>query len=351
MNKFDERYEIRLAEYDDIEMIMQFIDNHWRKNHIMATNRELFEYEYVENNQVNFVLAIDKKVNRLEGIFGFIYTSKTLNAAKKCIWGSMWKVVEEHNNMPFLGIELAKRAKILTNCDRHIGNGANPKTTIPLRKVFFREYTDKMDHYYMLNPDIKEYKISKIQNNVQDNKKNDVNFSSELVKLNSIEELLAVFDVEKVEAIPYKDNYYINKRYFKHPIYEYKVYGVKRLNEEVNAILVCREVQCSGAKILRIMDYIGEERLLEGLSKELSMLLSQGNYEYIDFYAYNFNSQFILNAGFMLREEKDPNIIPNYFEPFLQENVDIWVHYKEPGTKFFKADGDQDRPNELREEN
>ena len=53
-------------------------------------------------------------------------------------------------------------------------------------------------------------------------------------------------------------------------------------------------------------------------------------------------------AGFTKREEKDCNIIPNYFEPFDQKNVDIWVRYKDKNTVFCKADGDQDRPRLIR---
>ena len=30
-NKFDEKYDIRIARYDEIDEIMQFIDNHWKK--------------------------------------------------------------------------------------------------------------------------------------------------------------------------------------------------------------------------------------------------------------------------------------------------------------------------------
>ena len=31
MSKFDEKYDIRIAQYDEIEEIMEFIDEHWKK--------------------------------------------------------------------------------------------------------------------------------------------------------------------------------------------------------------------------------------------------------------------------------------------------------------------------------
>lgn len=50
-------------------------------------------------------------------------------------------------------------------------------------------------------------------------------------------------------------------------------------------------------------------------------------------------------AGFVEVNEEDGNIIPNYFEPFVQENIDIWVDSRDDNSLFTKADADQDRPN------
>lgn len=50
-------------------------------------------------------------------------------------------------------------------------------------------------------------------------------------------------------------------------------------------------------------------------------------------------------SGFNLRSLEDENIIPTYFEPFVQKNIDIWFQSSEKGLCIFKADGDQDRPN------
>ena len=43
--------------------------------------------------------------------------------------------------------------------------------------------------------------------------------------------------------------------------------------------------------------------------------------------------------------ENDENVIPNYFAPFVQENVEIFFHAPNEEIVFCKADGDQDRPN------
>ncbi|AZR72074.1 hypothetical protein BBF96_00900 [Anoxybacter fermentans] len=347
MNKFDERYIIRLANISDIDNIMRFIDKYWKKGHIMARDKELFKYEYADGDNLNFVLAIDKNTKLIEGIFGFLKCSNTKDPKKKDIWGSIWKVNDSHDNMPLLGIELAKRVFTLTNCRTHIGNGANPNTTIPLRRIFFGDKVVKMKQYYLLNPYIDDYKIALIKNKV-----NGITISTQnettLREFHSIDEVKKHFDIESIDAIPYKDNWYVNKRYFCHPYYKYKVYGLADGTGKIGALMMARVIECNGRKVFRIVDYIGNHKLFAGLSNQFQQLIKDNDFEYIDFYTYGFDEESILKAGFKLRTDEDPNVIPNYFEPFVRENIDIWAHYKLEGTLFFKADGDQDRPNIIR---
>lgn len=348
MSKFDERYDIRLAYASDIDNIMHFVDKYWRKGHIMARDRELFKYEYADGNNVNFVLAIDKNTQLIEGIFGFIKCSHTNDAKKKDIWGSMWMVNSEHENIPFLGIELAKRVFVLTECRTQIGNGANPRTTVPLRKIFFGDKTVKMKQYYLLNTSVENYKIAVIHNQPIADKPFTFEHNETFLKqFHSIDEIKSRFSIEDVDAIPYKDSWYVNKRYFCHPYYKYNVYGLADSTEKIGALMMARVVKYNGRKVIRIVDYIGDHKLFAGLHKEFQNLIKANDFEYIDFYTYGFDEQSILKAGFKLRTDDDPNIIPNYFEPFVQENIDIWAHYQLNGTLFFKADGDQDRPNRV----
>lgn len=350
MNKYDERYEIRLANQNDIDSIMEFIDKHWKKNHILSKDKELFKYEYLDDNCVNFVLAIDKAKASIEGILGFIRSSKTSDPNKKDIWGSMWKVKDEKNNLPLLGVELAKRIYNLTNCRTYISSGTNPKTAVPIRKLIFGDSIGKMNHYYYLNPFIDEYKIAVVKENKFNNDeiKSNNKLNTKIRQFKSINEVNKYFSIEDIDSIPYKDSWYFNKRYFNHPYYDYLVYGLEYKNQNIEALLVAREVAANGRKILRIVDFIGNQESFSGLENEIYKLFVEREYEYIDFYTHGFDEEMILKSGFRLRDEEDLNIIPNYFEPFLQENIDLWVHYEFKNTLFFKADGDQDRPNEMR---
>ena len=74
-------------------------------------------------------------------------------------------------------------------------------------------------------------------------------------------------------------------------------------------------------------------------------MLQHDNYEYVDFYCAGFEDYLVQAAGFTPLLDNDTNIIPNYFYPFEQKNIDIWVQSTSENTSFTKADGDQDRPN------
>ena len=75
---------IRFANISDVEKIMSFIDSHWRKGHIMARDRRLFEFQHLWNtNEVSFVIAEEATTEKhtesaedenteIKGILGFI---------------------------------------------------------------------------------------------------------------------------------------------------------------------------------------------------------------------------------------------------------------------------------------
>lgn len=346
MNRYDERYEIRLGKTSDIPNIMQFIHDHWKKNHILATDRKLFEYEFMENDIVNIVLAIDKYTKTIEAISGFLKCSHIPHKNLQDIWGSIWKVNSDRANMTFLGVEIIKRLHEMQPFRYNLGIGVNPNTAIPVRKTAFREKTAKMDHYYALNPNVTDFKIANIRNPVFQPYSNSIPKTT-LTRFTSVAAIKECFDIESLDAVPYKDFWYVNKRFFHHPYYSYQVYGLQNDGQAISALLVTRIVEHKDRKVLRIVDYIGNQELFSGLGPALHSLMVNEQYEYIDFYTFGFQRDYIMNAGFILKAEDDPNIIPNYFEPYLRENVDIWVRYMDDHVLFCKADGDQDRPNQI----
>lgn len=335
-NRFDEKYDIRLAQYDEIPELMSFIDTFWKKGHILGTNREFFEYEMIVDGQVNFMIAKEKETKRIEGLLGFLPCSRQLD--KLDVWGVIWKTIP--NAMPLLGIELKKRLVLAMNVRNELGVGANSKTSVPLLSRILHYYTAQMKHYYRL-ADIDDYKIANIKEKIIPQYNNDR--SASVFELKSWHELEEFYDFESSsDTIPYKDFWYYKKRFYEHPIYKYNVWAI--FDGKEKAFLVTKRQECNDSSAIRIVDYRGEEYLFALCGPFFDELLQDS--EYIDFYFDGFDASYVKKAG-LHEVEEDINIIPDYFSPYEQKNVDIYVVSSNQNDKctFFKADGDQDRPN------
>lgn len=339
MNRFDEKYDIRIALYDEIPEIMQFIRDNWKKTHILATNRFFFEYEHVKDGKVNFVIAREKSENaEIKGVLGILQASDDIEHLD--VWTVLWKVAK--GVMPFLGMEMQLRVQQLTGARTVSGVGDNPNTTIKLLSAMTKYKCGKMKHFYRLS-DVESFRIAKVCHRKICSKTLKCDFVTKAVEYSSFPELQKDFDFTKsVNCIPYKNGWYVKHRFFEHPIYTYQIYGLYR-TKSIEAFLITREQECNGTKALRIIDYIGEQLLFAGLTSFFDDLLKR--YEYIDFYTLGFNEANILSAGFMERTEEDNNIIPDYFNPFVRQNIDIWCDSSSDKCIFFKGDADQDRPN------
>lgn len=340
--RFEEKYEFRLAKRSDIEAIMKYIDECWRKGHILSWNRELFEYEFCDGDDVHFLLAIDRATGEIEGMDGYYLTSSRKEDFD--VWGSMWSVRKDHKNLPMLGIAIANQYYKQIGYRYELGLGVNKRTATPLHQKHFKVETGILKHYYMLHP-MDTYEIAKIVE-PKLTKADSHKDSYVLQKATSIDEVEAVFDFDKkITTYPVKDGWYVGHRFFDHPVYDYDVYTIMKDTKEADAVLVIRKVSVGDRHVLRIVDYMGDIHSLANVQKQLYELMD-ADCEYIDFYCFGYDEEAILNAGFVEREVEDVNIIPSYFEPFEQRNVDYWFNSDaKENFVICKADADQDRPN------
>ena len=329
------QYHIRFATIDDVDVIMMFIGQHWKEGHILAVNKAFFLYEYAYGEKVNFAIAIDTLSNDLVGLCGFIQNSQQLSGST--IWGSLWKVIKTNN--PMLGINILEFINNNSGCAIFSSCGIAPKTIPIYDYLSFK--TGTLQHYYRLN-DIQDYKIAKVYHKEIINYDSTYHYKLQLfTNFNDLEINFKQKEYNNKAAV--KDNWYLNKRYFNHPVYTYKVFGI--LNQEIQSLLVTREILHEGVKILRIVDFIGAINDLEYIGFAIENLLKENHYEYIDFYCQGVPSKTMQKLGFKLKDGSDSTIIPNYFEPFIQQNIEI--HYFTTSNEnifVFKADGDQDRP-------
>ena len=98
------------------------------------------------------------------------------------------------------------------------------------------------------------------------------------------------------------------------------------------------------------MDFLGDEKEFNELISYLVEKMFQEKHEYIDIYEIGLEDITLENSGFLERFENDVNIIPNYFEPFVQKNIEIYYMSNcKDKFRMFKGDGDQDRPSIVKE--
>lgn len=324
---------IRFANENDIDGIMKFIDTYWRKGHILGNNKDFFRYEHLLPEGVSYVISEDDTSGEINAILGYIPYGKT----KRDIMTVMWKA--NHTMHSSLGLELFKYLKDNGDVRIMASPGSNPK----LRGLYqYLGYQfGKMIQWYRLRAQ-ESYSIAKIGNGNIPNKTHKTNY----ISLNTWEELEASFNFEEYtqESKPFKESWYIKKRYYDHPIYDYDVYGIKGDSGRISLLMIFRVIDVNGINIVRLIDCIGEFALVRSSTKLLDDLLEKYSAEYVDCYEIGLPDDYMIDSGWT-KTEGSGNIIPNYFAPFTQSNIDIYYFSSDPEVVLFKGDGDQDRPN------
>mgnify|MGYP000876215282 CR=1 FL=1 len=314
----------------DKELFFEFLEENWNTNHIYLKDQNYFDYEFSDNS--NFILA--KKNDRIVATLGYFdYDNK----------GDIWTVIWKNSGKMDDGL---KCLQFLLNAGyKSVSSCGINKKTIPIYQ-FLGINTGRLKHFYILNQEIEEYKIAKISE--KNMKKIESKNVENLIEVDNIDELLKLIDYKELKKYNfYKSPEYFNKRYFKHPYYKYHIL-LKSKNAK--SILVYRIVKANGVSCIRIMDFLGAEKEFNELTNYLIAKMLKENHEYIDIYEIGIEDDILENSGFVERKEEDSNIIPNYFEPFIQKNIEIY-YMSNCNSKFrmFKGDGDQDRPSIVKE--
>ena len=167
MGKIDELYEIRLATIDDVDAIMDFIRREWNENHILATNRELFLWqygrtEYGNSRDINVLLMVNRSNGEIMGMQGFVQYCEERESSP--ISTAIIKISSQVK-IPMAGVELIRRQTDFAGSSGCFASGVNPKTIMPIYDKIFKHKTGIMQQYYVLNANIAEYKIADIKEN------------------------------------------------------------------------------------------------------------------------------------------------------------------------------------------
>lgn len=330
---------IRRGTEEDVRPAMDFIDRNWKQGHPLAVSEKLFRWQYIMFDQYNFLIAEDEN-KKIYGFYGFVVYSKE---KKPDISGNMWRVIPSGN--PILGLEMTQFVKEHIPMNTNTTLGYSEKA-IKIEKLL-RGSVSYMKHYYRL-ANKNTYNVAVVKENHQEYcpQTEKLHF----VQIDSYQEFEASINEEDLKkGKPYKDLEYIRHRFFEHPYYSYSIYQIVS-DAETPLWMVTREVECNNSKILKIVDLYGEHQNLIGIAQILDAIIEERQYEYIDFYEYGIDDSIMKRSGMKLLDEEDPNIIPQYFEPFVPQNIEIAVGSKiPPGFCIFIANSDQDRPGIIKE--
>ncbi len=342
------KYEIEFLKEIDFSKVSKFINNEWKKGHILSTSKDLFDWQYLNvNKSYNFIILKNK--NEVLGILGFIpssrYDKNLIN--ENIIWLALWKISEK---IEVKGIGL-KMISFLKKNIAHIGIGVNGiDKSLPSMYKALGYQAGNLNHYYSVNKNLKSKLISspKEYNHPSLNPK-----GLKWIRLNendfgNFEEKFH-YKISSHSEIKKTPIYFLN-RYIKHPFYSYQVYLIPDPNQKEAALISIRMDKKINSKVFRIVDYYGNIEILNYAGYGLKNIVDDFFVEYIDFWSYGIPDKIMKNFGFKIVDSQQDVIVPNYFEPFENKNNEILFAYKNINNlknKFMicKGDGDQDRPN------
>jgi hypothetical protein len=323
----------------DRDILKKFIKNNWSSNHIFTKDNIVFDFQY-SKNEYTFVIA--KSKNKIIGVQGYIDYDKFTKLNNKEIFLAFWCV---SSDAP-IGVGLRLHKFILNNSmAKFVGIIGINKATHKLHK-WLGFQIKKMEHYVMINSNFKKFKLTKLGNYKVKTKKKLTN-QVDLIEINK-NSLFEIIDNKfYASQKPLKSNQYIKFRYFDHPIYKYKIYLCLIKNIPVS-LYVIRILKVKNILIVRIVDFIGLNKYVYTLNTFAEYIIKKFNPEYIDFYFYGIPKSYFSKTSFVDKTKYKNMIIPNYFEPFIFENIELFCGYKDnlgkKNIKIFKGDGDGDRP-------
>ncbi len=336
----DPRLILRFGDNADVGIVTKFIDEHWKPGHILARDRELFEYMYLEKDgRLNFVIAVDPISDEVIAILGYIPS----DALHSRISLSMWKSRSDaHLRNYKAGLAVL----------RFLIDGLKPKSifstgiSADTRDVYrFLGYScDLMNRHVIVNNKISDFQIIKNPPKTSFLQPFSDHGASSLAVITTAEELRRVATgLDFAETL--KDANYLCHRYLNHPRFNYEIREVV-LNFKPVGILVFRRSFANDRSCIRIIDVVGAEFCLKSAIVPLVQEMQQNGDEYIDLLSWGLDLDQIKEIGFTDCRAFADCVVPEYFSPFSQTNVDRWLFTNLPETEIiYKGDGDQDRPN------
>lgn len=342
----------RLADAGDRAALIGFIRDHWSARHVFVSDPAVFDWQYRQaDGRINMMLAEDVSedgTSTVLGVLGFIPAGRfDPELGDEDILLALWKVRDDIAP-PGLGLRLLKAIQAQLK-PRMIGAIGISDMVGPIYRAL--GYTlDHLGHAAVMNPQARG--ALRLAQGVPE-----AGFAATPPATRRLRPLDPARDAEAVAALASlgslrKSWAYVRERYLDHPWYDYDLRLVEQ-DGVPQALVVWRAVEAMGTRILRIVDVIGDTGWLAEGAALLRPELAVADAEYVDIMGCGLDTEALRAGGFVSPAWNDGLILPNYFAPFEARNIHIALSWKRfdkaadpPPMRLFRADSDQDRPNQ-----
>lgn len=344
------RFEINICLVEEVEDLVRYIHENWSENHILFTSRALLDWQHKSKcgNYYNFVIARSIKSKKICGVLGFIPSSHFSNALHKYkeVWPVLW-IINEGPSYVGLGFALFNFL-IKEYGFKSIYSISISESSLPI----YEKMGFSIGYYSQLaiiNSNLNNYQIASIDNKFKAPRlTEDKHYNLCNINENSVNTELSDPNLYGYSVIKNVD-YFIN-RYLKHPIFNYRFFGIYR-DLKLCAFIVTRVVKHKQRSVIRVVDIQGDVVSITKTTKQFHDMLVKENHEYIDIMQFGLPEKLFIKSGFVKAESHKNIVIPDYFEPFVRNNIKIIFARKTEKLNnqiiMFKGDADQDRPNKI----
>ena len=342
---YQSKVDFHFCQPNEIVQVEEFIECHWKREHALAHNRALMNWQHYdkESNHYNFILATDCRTGEILALQGFI-TTRVFDSqiTSPALCGAIWKSICE-DKYPGVGILL--QTWMITNVEHQVLFGLGMSNITERVNRSEHRKLGFLRQYYILNPKKHHFALA---DRIEKSEK----LTEEVCEQKSFclldgQKFLKTVSVVSDKIPFFKSAVYYQHRFLEHPVYQYTATGIFQKDAGLQAVFFWRKCFYQGSCCLRIVDYIGDGSELQGCLPLFHAMLMEEDAEYIDFYQTGISRENMLSGGFLDRADSDI-IIPNYYEPFLRQNVELNYAWEGPCQPWlFKGDADMDRPNRI----
>jgi len=316
----------RRAHVEERDRLMAFLSAHWRADHMFATSGDWLDWQHLGADGERYHVLIAEPESGGD-MFGFL---GVMPIRKRAVWTGIWTVTASAPNLTGLGMFSALNAIYQPDYIGSIGVNALARRVLTM----LRHRTGVCDTYYLANPGMTQV--------IGANLAKGACAPDGPVKL-------SVVSLEQTDRWSIAGGHTVagqlDLRYGAAAAFAYRFIAVSADGApEPALVLVVRTIEAQGSRLMRIVDALGNPEEAPAFGQALiDGFLKPEGLEYADLAVGGDDTSDFGRLGFHLRS--GDAILPSYFDPFVQSNVDLGFSIYGEGRFIFRGDGDQDRPN------